>query len=110
MGDQLPETDPLKQLLNAWADEEPRPGFEERFWERLGKQIARPWVSFIPLPALAAAVVILGVGVGLYLGGRVVPRLQTAVVERPVWQLGLAGFGDVPPNSIEEKMAKGGWL
>lgn len=100
----------VKGVLATWADEEASEALEERFWERLGKQIARPWVSFIPLPALTAAVVILGLGVGLYLGGRVAPRLQTAVVERPVWRLGLAAFSDVPRNSIEEKMAKGGWL
>lgn len=107
----LEEDKRVKGVLATWADEEPSEALEERFWERLGKQIARPWVSFIPLPALAAAVVILGLGVGLYLGGRVAPRLQpVAVVERPAWRLGLAAFSDIPRNSIEEKLAKGGWL
>jgi len=107
----LEEGKRVKGVLATWADEEPSEALEEQFWARLGKQIARPWVSFVPLPALAAAVVILGLGVGLYLGGRVAPRLEAAqMVERPVWRLGLAAFSDVPRNSIEEKMAKGGWL
>ena len=101
----------VKGVLATWADEEPSGALEERFWEKLGKQIAWPWVSFIPLPALAAAVVFVGLGIGVLLGAHVAPRLQTvAVVERPAWRLGLAAFSDVPPNSIEEKLAKGGWL
>ncbi len=107
----LEEDKRVKGVLATWADEEPSEALEERFWEKLGKQIARPWVSFIPLPALAAAVVFVGLGIGLFLGARVAPRLKTVtMVERPAWHLGLAAFGNVPTNSIEEKLAKGGWL
>ncbi len=63
-------------LLDEWQVPEPSPYFDVRFQARLREEMAKPqagWLRWFRRPVLAAALtVLLGVGVGLYVGkGRI---------------------------------------
>lgn len=90
-----------RAAIQAWPVEDLSPGFEEAFWARLGKDIMQPLRWWVPLPAFAAALALVGVVGALYLRARLRVVPAWPVRDQAYLELGLKAFADVPPNSLE---------